>query len=70
MPAKTTKTSSVLRLLRRSNGASIADLQKATGWQPHSVRSALTGLRKKGHAVQRSKDPKGIAIYNVARESK
>ena len=69
IPAKTTKMSGVLRLLCRSNDASIADLQKATGWQPHSVRSALTGLRKKSHAVQRSKDPKGIAIYSVAREA-
>ena len=53
MPAKTTKTDAVTRLLRRSSGATIAQLQKTTGWQPHSVRAALTGLCKKGHDVQR-----------------
>ena len=30
------------------------DLQDATGWQPHSARAALSGLRKAGHAIERS----------------
>ncbi|MCB7129876.1 MAG: DUF3489 domain-containing protein, partial [Candidatus Brocadiales bacterium] len=37
MPAKTTKTAAVIRLLRRASGATIAQIQKATGWKPHSV---------------------------------
>jgi hypothetical protein len=28
---------------------------EATGWLPHTTRAALTGLRKKGHAVDRRK---------------
>ena len=66
MPAKSTKTSTILRLLRRSSGASIDQLQKVTDWQPHSVRAALTGLRKKGHDVERAKNAKGITVYRVA----
>lgn len=34
-------------------GASLADLMKATGWQGHTVRAAMTGLRKRGLAIER-----------------
>ena len=37
----------VLRLLRRQNGASIAELAEATAWQHHSVRGFLTATVKK-----------------------
>ncbi len=66
MPTKTTKTDAVLRLLRRPSGATIAQLQKITGWQPHSVRAALTGFRKRGIAVAREKDDAGTTVYRVA----
>lgn len=46
------KLDTILTLLRRENGASLAELVEATGWQPHSVRGALAGsLKRKGHAV-------------------
>ncbi|WP_156677979.1 DUF3489 domain-containing protein [Sphingomonas profundi] len=48
-----TKQSLVLDLLRREDGANIDDLMAATGWLPHTTRAALTGLRKKGHAIMR-----------------
>ena len=68
MPAKPSKIETILKLLRRPNGAGIAQLQKATGWKPHSVRAALTGLRKKGHNIERDKDAKGVTRYRVAGE--
>jgi hypothetical protein len=49
------KTALVLELLERNGGASLPELIAATGWLPHTTRAALTGLRKKGHAVIRSK---------------
>jgi hypothetical protein len=60
-----TKTDKVLSMLARANGASIAQIEKATGWQPHTVRAALTGLRKKGHAVERTKSDKGVSTYRL-----
>jgi hypothetical protein len=66
MSTKLTKIDTILKQLRRPKGASIAQLQKIAGWQPHSVRAALTGLRKKGHHVERSKDAKGVTRYSVA----
>lgn len=60
-----TKLDTILKLLGHKNGATLPALEKATGWQPHSVRAALTGLRKKGHAIERAKDGKGVTIYRV-----
>ena len=66
MPAKPTKVETIPKLPHRPNGASIAQLQKAAGWQPHSLRAALTGLRKKGHAIKRDRDAKGVTRYCIA----
>ena len=68
MPTKPTKIETILKLLRRPSGVGIAQLQKATGWQTHSVRAALTGLRKKGHSIERGTDAKGVTRYRIAGE--
>jgi hypothetical protein len=53
--ASPTKSATVLAHLRREQGATLAELVGATGWQPHTTRAMLTGLRKKGHAIERRK---------------
>lgn len=47
------KAASLLRLLTTGSGASLDDMIEATGWQPHSVRAAMTGLRKRGFEITR-----------------
>jgi DNA-binding MarR family transcriptional regulator len=42
-----TKQSLLIDLLSRRHGATIAEAVKATGWQPHSVRGAISGSLKK-----------------------
>ena len=43
-------------LLARPDGASIADMMAATGWQAHSVRGALAGsLKRRGLAITSEK---------------
>ena len=59
------KTAQVLALLRRSDGADLDELVAATGWLPHTTRAALTGLRKKGHAIARSGET-GASRYHLA----
>lgn len=39
------------RLLARPEGASLNELETALGWQPHTVRAAISGLRKRGCTV-------------------
>jgi hypothetical protein len=54
-PAKVNKTEQVLSLLRREDGATLAEITEATGWLSHSARAVLTGLRKKGHVLEKGK---------------
>jgi hypothetical protein len=61
------KTAKVLELLKRPNGATLAELMKATGWQAHSVRGFLSGTvgKKLGLAVASTKGEDGERRYSV-----
>jgi hypothetical protein len=53
-------------MLRSSDGATIAALTKATGWQPHSVRGFLAGVvRKRLKFDLRSAVVNGVRIYRI-----
>ena len=47
MPARATKAGTMLTMLTSRRGASVSQLQQATGWQAHSVRGFLSGTVKK-----------------------
>jgi hypothetical protein len=64
-PRPRSKIDAVLALLRRNGGASLADLAAATGWLPHTIRAALTGLRKKGHAIELATNAAGERVYRL-----
>ena len=68
MTEKMTKISTILKLIGRKPGATTEQLQTATEWQSHSVRSALAGLRKKGHTVRRQTNAKGVSVYHLVLE--
>lgn len=50
---KQTKKDKVRAMLERADGATLDAICKATGWQAHSARAALSGFRKAGHTVER-----------------
>ena len=57
------KTATILDLLKRPGGVTAKELQKATGWQPHSVRGFLSGTvgKKLGLTVVSTKGEDGSA---------
>ena len=61
-----TKASQVTKLLSRPKGATVADMMTATGWQAHTVRAFLTGVRKKS-GVTRETRASGEATYRIDR---
>lgn len=62
------KKAQVLELLRRPEGATLADIQSATGWQAHSVRGFISGAlgKKMGLTVESLKTPEGARAYRIA----
>jgi hypothetical protein len=67
-PRSGTKIDNVVKMLSRPEGATLAALVKATGWLPHTTYAALTGLRKRGYALERLRDEKaGPSIYRLTR---
>lgn len=60
-----TKAALIMDLLTRESGATLDDLTRATGWLPHTVRAALSGLRKKGHTIA-SEKVDGIRSWRIA----
>jgi len=61
------KAATVLDLLKRPDGATLAELTKATGWQAHSVRGFLSGTvsKKLGLTVTSAKAEGGERSYSV-----
>lgn len=63
-PQPRTKQALLLEVIGRDGGATLEDLTSATAWLPHTVRAAITGLRKRGHDVRRER-VEGISRYTV-----
>lgn len=60
------KLASLVTMLRRPKGASIDDLCKATGWQAHSVRGAISGSVKKRLGLAVTSDRiDGVRVYRA-----
>lgn len=66
-PRAGTKQSLLVEMLRRKRGASIEEIIEVTGWQPHTVRGAISGAVKKklGLAVTSEKVEDGGRVYRV-----
>jgi hypothetical protein len=66
--AARTKQQVCLDLLNRAEGATVDELQAATGWQQHSVRGFLAGaVKKKLRLTLLSQKPDaGLRRYRIA----
>ena len=61
------KTEQILDLLKREDGATLAEIMKATEWQPHSVRGFISGTlgKKMGLTVASAKGEDGERRYSI-----
>ena len=66
--SQTSKHDALLKLLHSNKGTTLAQMQKVTGWQPHSVRGFLSGTVKKrlGLALKSEQDKNGERRYSIA----
>jgi len=62
------KKAEILELLRRKQGATLAEIAKATGWQAHSVRGFISGAlgKKMGLKVESFKTSEGHRAYRLS----
>jgi len=61
---KFTKRDQLAALLLRDEGATLDQMIAATGWLPHTTRAALTGLKKRGYAIDSNKID-GVRTYRA-----
>ena len=64
-PRAGTKQALVIEMLCAKGGATLNALVDATGWLPHSTRAALTGLRKRGFSIERTREEGSDSIYRI-----
>ncbi len=58
----------MIELLRRPEGATLAGIMKATGWEAHTVRGFISGslAKKMGLKVESFKTPEGDRAYRIS----
>jgi hypothetical protein len=65
------KQSRIVAMLRAPEGATIAAIMKATGWQKHSVRGFLTAVVRNRLKLKLSSEKvDGNRIYQISRVNK
>ena len=65
------KQAQVIAMLRRPEGATIAQICQATGWLPHTCRGAISGALKKkmGLEISSEKQPDTDRVYRITNPS-
>ncbi len=63
-----TRQAQIIALLQRPEGASIAEIVEATGWQAHSARGMISGALKKklGLAITSAKEDGRGTVHRIA----
>ena len=65
-PRAGSKQALVTEMLGAKGGATLDALVNATGWLPHTTRAALTGLRKRGFSIERTREAGEASMYRIA----
>ncbi|MGJ8562829.1 MAG: DUF3489 domain-containing protein [Alphaproteobacteria bacterium] len=52
-PRAGTKQAKLVAMLSRKSGVTLTKASEALGWQPHTTRATMTGLKKRGYVIER-----------------
>jgi hypothetical protein len=67
-PPRESKGATILQMIGRAKGATLAEIMTAIGWQAHSVRGFLsTAGKKPGVRIESSKNDSGDRVYRTAK---
>jgi hypothetical protein len=65
---RTNKKAEVIEMMKRAKGATLPEIMKATGWQPHTVRGFVSILGSKGgEKIESSKNAAGERTYKIGK---
>ena len=65
---RTNKKVEVIAMMKRAKGATLPEIMKATGWQPHTVRGFVSILGSKGgEKIESSKNAAGERTYKIGK---
>jgi hypothetical protein len=63
----TNKKAEVIAMMKRAKGVTLAEIMKATSWQPHTVRGFVSILGSKGGEKIESKNAAGERTYKIGK---
>ena len=69
-PRAGTKQIRLVAMLSRKSGVTITKASEALEWQHHTIRAALTGLRKRGYQIKRQDREGKASVYVISDEDK
>ena len=65
---RSNKKAEVIAMMKRSKGATLAEIMEATGWQKHTVRGFVSILGSKGgQSIESSKNAAGQRTYKITK---
>jgi len=67
-PRDGTKQAKLVSMLSRKSGTTLAKASETLGWQRHTTSATMTGLRKRGYAIERQARDGKPSIYRIDAE--
>jgi lambda repressor-like predicted transcriptional regulator len=64
--ANSSKIARILAAISSPDGATVEELAALSGWQPHTIRAALSRQRRKGVRIVHGADATGRRVYRLA----
>jgi len=67
IPRAGSKLEKLVGMLSRKTGTTISKASESLGWQSHTTRASLTGLKKRGYIIERMNRDGKDNLYSIAK---